>query len=122
MNETRSASLRALRSVNSRASPASRKFPQNPRSNGYAAGMTKLLDQAVERVQALPAEMHDEAARMFLVDAGDKEHMIELIQEEEADLNEALSEMARGEFASEAEVASVFSKYVCETHAIRNAS
>jgi hypothetical protein len=36
--------------------------------------------------------------------------MIELTQEEEADLNEALSEMARGEFASDADVDAVFSK------------
>ncbi len=73
--------------------------------------MTKLLDQAVEKVQALPAEMQDQAARMLLVYAGDEEPMIELTQEEVADLNEALSEMARGEFASEAEVDAVLSKY-----------
>jgi len=86
-------------------------FPAKRASNGYAAGMTKLLDKAVEKVQALPAEMQDEAARMLLVYAGDEELMIELTQEEEADLNEALSEMARGEFASEAEVDAVLSKY-----------
>jgi len=73
--------------------------------------MTKLLDQAVEKVQALPAEMQGQAARMLLVYAGDEEPMIELTQEEVADLNEALFEMARGEFASEAEVDAVLSKY-----------
>ena len=73
--------------------------------------MTKLLDRAVEKVHALPAEVQDEATRMLLVYAGDEEAMIELRQEEEADLNEARSEMARGEFASDAEVDAVFSKY-----------
>ena len=52
--------------------------------------MTKLLDHAVEKVQALPAEMQDQAARMLLIDAGDEEPLFELTQEEEADLNEAL--------------------------------
>ena len=48
---------------------------------------------------------------MSVVYAGDQEPVIELTQEEEADLNEALSEMARGEFAFEAEVDAVLSKY-----------
>ena len=73
--------------------------------------MTKLLDQAVEKVQALPAEMQDEAARMLLVYAGGEEPTIELTREEEADLIEALAEMARREFASEDQVDAVLSKY-----------
>jgi hypothetical protein len=73
--------------------------------------MTKLLDQAVEKMQALPAEMQDEAALMLPVYAGDEGSAIELTQEEEADLNKALSEMARGELASEAEADAVPSKY-----------
>lgn len=73
--------------------------------------MTKLLDGAVERVQALPAEMQDQAARMLLVYAGDEEPVFELSPEEEADLNEALSEMARGELASQAAGTAILSKY-----------
>jgi ribosomal protein L13 len=73
--------------------------------------MTKLLDRAVERVLALPAEMQDQAARMLLVYAGDEEPVFELTPEEEADLNEALSEMARGELASEAAGTAILSKY-----------
>jgi hypothetical protein len=80
-------------------------------SNRYAVGMTKLLDQAIEKVYALPAEMQDQAARMLLVYAGDDGPMIELTQVEEADLIEALAEMRRGETASEAEVSSALSKY-----------
>jgi len=40
--------------------------------------MTKLLDQAVEKMQALPAEMQDEAALMLLVYAGEEGSAIEL--------------------------------------------
>ena len=48
---------------------------------------------------------------MLLVYAGDEEPMVELTQEEEADLNEALSEMARGEVTSEAAGNAILAKY-----------
>lgn len=73
--------------------------------------MTKLLEKALEKVQALPAEMQDQAARILLAYAGGEETMIELTPEEEADLIEAKAEVARGELASEAEVEAVLSKY-----------
>jgi hypothetical protein len=73
--------------------------------------MTKLLEQAVEKVQALPREMQDQAARMLLAYAGDEEPILALTPEEEADLIEAQAEMQRGEFASDAEVEAVFAKY-----------
>ena len=34
--------------------------------NDYATAMTKLLEQAFEKAQALPAEMQDQIARMYL--------------------------------------------------------
>jgi hypothetical protein len=73
--------------------------------------MTKLLEEAIEKVQALPADMQDQVARMLLAYAGNEELIIGLTPEEEADLNEALTEMARGEIASDAEVEAVLSKY-----------
>jgi hypothetical protein len=73
--------------------------------------MTKLLEQAFEKVHALPAEMQDQAARILLAYAGDDEPVIELTAEEEADLIEAKAEVARGEVASPAEVEAVLSKY-----------
>lgn len=48
---------------------------------------------------------------MLLAYAGNEELIIGLTPEEEADLNEALTEMARGEIASDAEVEAVLSKY-----------
>ncbi len=73
--------------------------------------MTTLLAQAVERLQALPPEMQDQAARMLLLYAGGDEPVIELTPEEKADLVEAQAEAARGEFATETEIETVFSKY-----------
>ena len=73
--------------------------------------MTKLLDQAVQKLQTLPPDMQDQAARLLLAYAGEDEGFIELTPEEEADLIEAQAEMARGEFATEAEVQAVLSKF-----------
>jgi predicted transcriptional regulator len=73
--------------------------------------MTKLLEQAFERVLALPLEMHDQAARILLAYASDEEPILALTPEEEADLREARAEMERGEFATEAEVQTIFNKY-----------
>jgi hypothetical protein len=73
--------------------------------------MTKLLEQAFERAQALPAEMQDEIARLLLIYVGDEEAMIDLTPEEEADLIEAKAEATRGEFATGVQVEAVLSKY-----------
>jgi len=73
--------------------------------------MIKLLEQAVEKVQALPPDMQDEAARMLPAYADDGETIVTLRLEDEADLMEAQAEMQRGEFATDAEVEAVLSKY-----------
>jgi hypothetical protein len=82
-----------------------------PRRKAYYFYMNKLLEQAVEKVQALPLEMQDQAARILLAYAGDEEPILALTPDEEADLMEAQAEMQRGEFASDAEVEAVFAKY-----------
>jgi hypothetical protein len=73
--------------------------------------MTELLEQAIERVRALPPETQDDFARVLLRLAGEDEAIHQLTPDEEADLAAADAEIARGEFASEAEVEAVFSKY-----------
>ena len=73
--------------------------------------MTELLEQAVERVRALPPDQQDEFARVLLRLPGDDEAVYQLSPEEEADLIEAEAEIERGEFATAAEVEAVFSKY-----------
>lgn len=73
--------------------------------------MTELLEQAVRTARKLPLEMQDDLARMMLTYAGQDEPVIELTPEEEADLIEAQAEMERGEFATDAEVEAVLSKF-----------
>jgi hypothetical protein len=73
--------------------------------------MTELLDRAVQTARALSSEMQDEIARMVLAYAGRGDAVIDLTPDEEADLIEAQAERARGDFATEAEVEAVLSKY-----------
>ena len=73
--------------------------------------MTALLEQAIERMRALPPEAQDDFARILLRLAGDSETVYSVTAEEEASLIEADAEMARGEMATIAEVEAVFSKY-----------
>ncbi|MCJ2089838.1 hypothetical protein MKK88_28190 [Methylobacterium sp. E-005] len=73
--------------------------------------MTDLLDRAMKTARALPPEMQDEIARLVLAYAGRDEAVIELTADEIADLVEAQAERMRGDFATEAEVEAVLSKY-----------
>lgn len=77
----------------------------------YSDAMNKLLEKAVAKVQTLPSEMQEQAARMLLTYAGEEEPIYELTLEELADLEEAQAEMERGEFATDVEVKAVFDKY-----------
>jgi hypothetical protein len=73
--------------------------------------MTRLLEQAVATVSALPEDMQDEVARMLLAFAGIEQPPIQLTPEEEADLAEADAEIARGGFATDEEVRAMWAKY-----------
>ncbi|NDV87142.1 hypothetical protein GTW51_10560 [Aurantimonas aggregata] len=73
--------------------------------------MTALLEQALERVRTLPAELQDEYARILLRLTGDDDAVYQLSPGEEADLIEAEAEVRRGEIATDAAVSAVFSKY-----------
>lgn len=73
--------------------------------------MTKLLEQAFEKAQALPAEIQDQIARTLLAYAGEEEMTSNLTPDEIADMNEAKAEVARGEIASKTEVEAVLLKF-----------
>jgi hypothetical protein len=73
--------------------------------------MTRLLEQAVATVSALPDEVQDEVARMLLAFAGIEQPPIQLTPEEEADLAEADAEIERGELATDEEVRAMWAKY-----------
>jgi hypothetical protein len=72
---------------------------------------SKRLLQAIEAAKAWPVDRQDAAAEVL-------EHMnrlatqpYKLTDEERADLEEALAEARRGEFASDAEVAAMFARH-----------
>jgi hypothetical protein len=73
--------------------------------------MTRLLEQAIATVSALPDEMQDEFAGILLRLAGVEQPPIQLTPEEEADLDEADAEIARGEFATDEEMDTIWAKY-----------
>lgn len=76
-----------------------------------AARMTRLLEQALKTVSALPDEVQDELAAILLQLAGVDRPPIKLTAEEEADLAEADAEIERGELATDEEVRGMWAKY-----------
>jgi len=73
--------------------------------------MTKLLEQAVETVRGLPAEVQDELARILLQLAGTDQPVVQLSAEEEASLAESLVQADRGEFATDEQVRAIWAKH-----------
>ena len=73
--------------------------------------MTDLLEQAVERVRALPPDTQDEFARVLLRLAGDDRTIYRLTADEEASLATSLGQAERGEFASDDQVRAVWAKH-----------
>ena len=73
--------------------------------------MTRLLEQAFDKVSTLPDAQQDELARVMLQLAGVDQPPIQLTPEEEADLAEADAEIARGELATAEEVRAMWAKH-----------
>lgn len=79
--------------------------------NQYVCNMTRLLEQAVKAVSALPDEAQDDLARILLQLAGLDQPPHELTPEEAADLDASLDEAAKSEFATDEEVRAVWAKH-----------
>jgi predicted transcriptional regulator len=73
--------------------------------------MTRLLEQAIETVSALPDDVQDDLARILLQFAGVEQPPYVLTPEEEADIEASLAEAERGEFATDDEVGAVWAKH-----------
>jgi hypothetical protein len=73
--------------------------------------MTRLLEQAIETVSALPDDVQDDLARMLLQLAGVEQPLYELTPEEAADIDASLAEAERGEFATDEEVCAMWAKH-----------
>ena len=74
--------------------------------------MTRLLEQAVETVSALPDDVQDDLARILLQFAGVEQPPYMLTPEEEAEIDASLGEAERGEFATDEEVRAT---WTCES-------
>jgi hypothetical protein len=70
--------------------------------------MTKLLDEAIEQVRALPEWDQDLAADILFAIASKRADPEELDAETIAAINEGLAQADRGEFVSDEEMAEFF--------------
>ena len=73
--------------------------------------MTALLDKALTTARLLPSHAQDEIARLVLALIGDDQSIYQFMPEEGAELAESEEASARGDFASEDEIAAIRAKY-----------
>ena len=73
--------------------------------------MTKLLERAIATARTLPAEMQDDLARIVLLYAGEDQPPVELTAEDEAAVQRSHAAAARGDFATDEEVRSIWAKH-----------
>ena len=73
--------------------------------------MTKLLDQAIEKVRELPEADQDDTAEMLLWVIEARSGAMPLDEETAKAIDEGLAEARRGDFASEAEVAALWKRH-----------
>ena len=72
--------------------------------------MTKLLEQAIARVQSLPEAEQDEAAEVLLSLVSRFREPVRLDDETRAAIREGSEQARRGEFVSDAEMAEFFKR------------
>jgi hypothetical protein len=74
--------------------------------------MADALERAVQRIRKLPAQRQAEAAEMLDEIASDHANGVYVLSADENRLiDEAIAELDRGQYATEAEVEAVFAKY-----------
>ncbi len=81
-------------------------------SESAAAGMTKLLDEAVEAVRRLPSDDQDDIARAIM-QLADSDHAapVVLSPEEREAIARSKADASRGEFATDEQVQAVWAKH-----------
>jgi hypothetical protein len=75
------------------------------------SGMTKLLDQALDAARALPPEAQDDIARVVLRLAGTDDPPVALSAAERDAIARSKAAAARGEFATDDEVRSLWDRH-----------
>ncbi|HSI39600.1 MAG TPA: hypothetical protein VLA00_03530 [Xanthobacteraceae bacterium] len=75
--------------------------------------MITLLDEAIAKLRALPADRQEELARMLIEVADDEARVYELTPEQEAEVEQAMQEIREGrmEYASDEEVAALWKSF-----------
>ena len=73
--------------------------------------MIETLELAIARVRTLPPSAQDAFGGLLLALAGDGEGLLELTPQEIASFDCSFAEVERGEFASDAEIAAIWSKH-----------
>ena len=73
--------------------------------------MTKLLEEAIEKVRQLPEADQDEAAEMLLSVASKKNEPVQLDDETRAAILEGREQARRGEFVSDEDMAAFFQRH-----------
>ncbi len=73
--------------------------------------MTKLLEQAIAKVRALPEDDQDLAAEMLLSMAAKGAEPVRLDDETRAAIREGVAQARRGEFVSDEDMAAFFKRH-----------
>ena len=73
--------------------------------------MTKLLDQALEAVRALPPDAQDDIARVVLQLARDDAEFVTISPDERAAISASKAAAARDEFATDEQVRAAWAKH-----------
>lgn len=78
--------------------------------------MSKLLEDAIEKVRRLPESDQDEAAEMLLSVASRRDEPVHLDEETRAAVREGQDQARRGEFASDEEMGAFFKRHGVKPH------
>jgi len=73
--------------------------------------MTELFKMAVAATRTLPDDLQDEIAAAMLSLVNKSQPIVELSASEKASFTKSLEQAARGEFASDEEVAAIWAKH-----------
>jgi predicted transcriptional regulator len=73
--------------------------------------MTRMLDEAIEKVRELPDSAQDEAAEMLFSVAAKQGGPIRIDDDTRAAIQEGMAQARRGEFVSEDDMAAFFERH-----------
>ena len=77
----------------------------------YNVFMTRMREEAIKKIQDLPAADQDEAAAMLLSVASKRGELIELDDETRTAVREGREQARRGEFVSDKDMAAFFRRH-----------